>query len=162
MSDPFGTPDSFGAHNNARLQAFLDQFGFDYEFVSSTECYKSGRFDDALLTVLRNYDAIQGIMLPTLGAERQATYSPFLPICEETGHVLQVPVISTDAEAGTIIYLREDGKEVETPVTGGRCKLQWKPDWAMRWFALEVDYEMAVLGAPHRGQTIHHRRHPDH
>lgn len=143
VPDPFGTHDSFGAHNNARLQAFLNQFGFEFEFKSSTECYKSGMFDDALLTVLRHYEQVQSIMLPSLRDERRETYSPFLPICPETRHVLQVPVVATDAEAGTIVYRREDGKEVETKVTGGLCKLQWKPDWAMRWFALDVDYEMA-------------------
>ena len=143
IPDPFGTHESFGHHNNARLQAFLDAFGFDYEFVSSTDCYKEGKFDDALMGVLKNYDAIMNVIMPTLGAERQATYSPFLPVCPETGIVLQVPVIERDEVAGTIIYMRDDGKQVETPVTGGHCKLQWKADWAMRWAALDVDYEMS-------------------
>ena len=143
IPDPFGTHDSFGQHNNARLQAFLDDFGFDYEFQSSTEWYTSGRFDAALLRVLEHYDAIMAIMLPTLGPERRQTYSPFLPICQETGRVLQVPVVEWNAEAGTIVYRAEDGALAETPVTGGRCKLQWKPDWAMRWYALDVDYEMS-------------------
>ncbi len=143
VPDPFGTHDSFGAHNNARLQAFLDDFGFDYEFQSSTEWYTTGRFDKALLKVLEHYDAIMAIMLPTLGPERRQTYSPFLPICQETGRVLQVPVVERNVEAGTIVYRGEDDSLVETPVTGGRCKLQWKPDWAMRWYALDVDYEMS-------------------
>jgi len=143
VPDPFGTHDSFGAHNNARLRAFLDEFGFEYEFLSATECYRSGRFDDALLTVLARYDAVQAIMLPSLREERRRSYSPFLPICPETGRVLQVSVVATDPDAGTIVYEREDGVRVETPVTGGRFKLQWKPDWAMRWFALAVDYEMS-------------------
>ncbi|PPR75841.1 MAG: Lysine--tRNA ligase [Alphaproteobacteria bacterium MarineAlpha3_Bin4] len=143
IPDPFGMHESFGHHNNARLKAFLDDFGFDYEFKSSTECYKSGQFDAALLTVLERYDAIINVILPTLGAERQATYSPFLPICEKTGCVLQVPVIKPNVEAGTIIYEEEDGSAIETPVTGGHCKLQWRPDWAMRWAALGVDYEMS-------------------
>lgn len=142
VPDPFGTHESFAAHNNARLQAFLDEYGFEYEFKSSTECYRAGAFDDALLTVLRHYDKVQAIMLPSLRAERQKTYSAFLPICPETRHVLQVPVVETDPDAGTIVYERSDGKRVETPVTGGHCKLQWKPDWAMRWFAFDVDYEM--------------------
>jgi len=143
VPDPFGTHDSFGAHNNAQLQAFLDDFGFDYEFQSSTEWYTSGRFDAALLRVLACYDEIMAIMLPTFGPERRQTYSPFLPVCQETGRVLQVPVVERNAEAGTIVYRREDDSLVETPVTGGRCKLQWKPDWAMRWYALDVDYEMS-------------------
>ena len=143
VPDPFGTHDSFGAHNNARLQAFLDQFGFDYEFVSSTDCYQSGRFDTALMAVLRQYDKVMDVILPTLGAERQATYSPFLPLCPDTGRVLQVPVIARDLDAGTITYVSDAGGKVEVPVTGGRCKLQWKADWAMRWFALDVDYEMS-------------------
>jgi len=135
---------SFAAHNNARLQHFLDQFGFEYEFYSATECYTSGLFDETLLKLLAVYDDVQDIMLPTLGEERRATYSPFLPICPRTGHVLQVPLESHDADAGTVTYRDSDTRElVEVPVTGGQCKLQWKPDWAMRWKALGVDYEMA-------------------
>ncbi len=144
VPDPFGTHESFGAHNNARLCAFLDRFGFDYEFLSSTACYTSGRFDQTLLKVLAQFDAIMRIMLPSLREERAATYSPFLPIDPVSGVVLQVPVVAHDAEAGTITYEDPSTKErVTTLVTGGRCKLQWKPDWAMRWVALGVDYEMA-------------------
>jgi lysyl-tRNA synthetase, class I len=142
VPDPFGTYPSFAAHNNARLRAFLDQFGFDYEFMSATECYTSGRFDAALLKVLERFDAVMNIMLPSLREERAQTYSPFLPIDAKTGIVLQVPVVAHDAKAGTITY-ENDGERITTPVTGGRCKLQWKPDWAMRWVALGVDYEMA-------------------
>ncbi len=143
VPDPFGTHESFGHHNNARLRAFLDAFGFGYEFESATECYRSGRFDAVLLRVLERYDAVTNVILPTLGPERRATYSPFLPVCEKTGRVLQVPVIARDVDAGTIVYEDEDGQKRETPVTGGRCKLQWKADWAMRWVALDVDYEMS-------------------
>jgi lysyl-tRNA synthetase class 1 len=143
IPDPFGTHASFGHHNNARLCAFLDSFGFEYEFQSATEWYKSGRFDSALLTVLAHYDAVMEVMLPTLGEERRQTYSPFLPVCPDTGRVLQVPVVERDVAAGTIVYRGEDGSLVETPVTGGRCKMQWKADWAMRWYALGVDYEMS-------------------
>ncbi len=143
VPDPFGSHESFGAHNNARLRSFLDGFGFDYEFMSATACYKSGRFDPALLRVLAEYDRIAAVILPTLGPERRATYSPFLPICPRTGRVLQVPLIARDAEAGTIVYRDGDGRAVEVPVTGGHCKLQWKADWAMRWAALGVDYEMS-------------------
>jgi len=144
VPDPFGTHGSFGAHNNARLRAFLDQFGFDYEFLSSTDCYTSGRFDEALLKVLAHFDRVMAIMLPSLREERAQTYSPFLPIDPESGIVLQVPVIAHDAKAGTITYEHPGtNAPVTTPVTGGRCKLQWKPDWAMRWVALGVDYEMA-------------------
>ncbi len=144
VPDPFGTHPSFGEHNNARLRAFLDHFGFDYEFLSSTQCYTSGRFDKALLTVLEQFEKVMAIMLPSLREERAATYSPFLPISPDTGVVLQVPVTGHDAKAGTITYEDPDSKQpVTTPVTGGRCKLQWKPDWAMRWLALGVDYEMA-------------------
>src|SRR3974390_2453062 len=144
VPDPFGTHPSFGAHNNARLRAFLDQFGFEYEFMSATACYTSGRFDAALMKVLERFDAVMGIMLPSLREERAQTYSPFLPICPRSGVVLQVPVVAHDAAGGTITYEDpESGERVTTPVTGGRCKLQWKPDWAMRWFALGVDYEMA-------------------
>jgi len=144
VPDPFGTHDSFGAHNNARLRAFLDAFGFEYEFASSTEYYKSGRFDAALKHMLVRYDAVMKIMLPSFREERAATYSPFLPIHPKTGIVMQVPLTGMDAEAGTIDWADpETGEKFTTPVTGGHCKLQWKPDWAMRWYALNVDYEMA-------------------
>ena len=144
VPDPFGTHSSFGAHNNARLRAFLDRFGFTYEFASATDYYKSGRFDATLLKVLERYDAVMKIMLPSLREERAETYSPFLPVCPRTGTVLQVPVLERKLETGTIVYKDpETGDLVEVPVTGGHCKLQWKPDWAMRWTALSVDYEMA-------------------
>jgi lysyl-tRNA synthetase class 1 len=144
VPDPFGTHESFGAHNNARLRAFLDAFGFDYEFASATEYYASGRFDAALLRMLARYDAIMKIMLPSFREERAATYSPFLPVHPETGIVMQVPIEAHDAEAGTITWRDPaSGETYTTAVTGGHCKLQWKPDWAMRWYALGVDYEMA-------------------
>jgi lysyl-tRNA synthetase, class I len=144
VPDPFGTHASFGEHNNARLRAFLDAFGFDYEFLSSTECYLSGRFDATLLRVLERFDQVMNIMLPSLREERAQTYSPFLPVCPRTGVVLQAPIVGRDVAAGTISYDDpETGERMTTPVTGGRCKLQWKPDWAMRWVALGVDYEMA-------------------
>lgn len=144
VPDPFGKFESFAHHNNAMLRDFLDRFGFEYEFYSATTCYKSGMFDATLLKMLAAYDAVMNIILPTLGPERQATYSPFLPISERSGKVLQVPTVARDVKAGTITYVDPDtGKKVETPVTGGRVKCQWKADWAMRWTALGVDYEMA-------------------
>lgn len=144
VPDPFGTHDSFGAHNNARLQAFLDRFGFEYEFKSATAGYKSGEFDETLLKVLANYDKIMQIILPTLREERRKTYSPFLPICPRTGQVLQVAITETDTGKGTVSYQDPvTGETATVPVTGGACKLQWKADWAMRWTALGVDYEMA-------------------
>ncbi len=142
VPDPFGTHESFGHHMNARLRAFLDTFGFEYEFISSTETYKSGAFDKALLSILASYDKVMKVMLPTLGEERQQTYSPFLPVSHISGKVLLAKVVATNVEKGTITYIEEDGSEVETPVTGGHCKLQWKPDMGMRWAALGVDYEM--------------------
>ncbi len=145
VPDPFSNEyPSFAAANNARLRAFLDRFGFDYEFVSATDYYTSGRLDEALLRMLQVYDKVMEIILPTLGEERRATYSPFLPICPRTGVVLQVPMVERNPAAGTIVYLDpETGEKVETTVTGGAVKCQWKADWAMRWFALGVDYEMA-------------------
>lgn len=144
VPDPFGTHPSFGEHNNARLRTFLDHFGFDYEFMSSTECYKSGRFDETLLKMLERLDKVMAIMLPSLREERAATYSPFLPIDPRSGVVLQVPILAHDAKRGMITFEEPETQERFTvPVTGGRCKLQWKPDWAMRWVALGVDYEMA-------------------
>ena len=143
VPDPFGTHESFAAHNNARLCAFLDQFGFDYTFLSSTEQYRSGRFDETLLIMLERLDKILDIMLPTLGPERRASYSPFLPISPTTGRVLQVPTLERNVAKGTIVFEDEDGTKHETEVTGGKVKIQWKPDWALRWTALGVDYEMA-------------------
>jgi lysyl-tRNA synthetase class 1 len=143
VRDPFGEYPSFGQHNNARLRASLDGFGFDYEFMSSTWCYQTGVFDTVLLWALVKFDEIQAVMLPTLGEERRASYSPFLPISPKTGRVLQVPTLERNPGKGTITYRDEDGELIETSVTGGRVKMQWKPDWAMRWTALGIDYEMA-------------------
>jgi lysyl-tRNA synthetase class 1 len=144
IPDPFGTHDSFGAHNNARLRAFLDSFGFEYEFASSTDYYAAGRFDAALIRVLECYEKVTEVILPTLGPDRRATYSPILPIHPRTGIVMQVPMESWDAQAGTVVWRDPDTDErFETSVKGGACKLQWKADWAMRWYALGVDYEMS-------------------
>src|ERR1700691_4657894 len=144
IPDAFGTHPNVGAHNNARLRAFLDAFGFDYEFASATDYYTSGKFDTALLRVLECIDQVMAIMLPSLREERAASYSPFLPICPRTGVVLYVPITAHDVKSGTISYVDPETEEpVTLPVTGGHCKLQWKPDWAMRWVALGVDYEMA-------------------
>lgn len=145
VPDPFTNQyASFGAANNARLCKFLDRFGFDYEFASATDYYTSGRFDETLLKMLAVYDKVMDIILPTLGEERRATYSPFLPISPRSGKVLQVPMIARNVEKGTITYIEpETGDEIETEVTGGKVKCQWKADWAMRWTALSVNYEMA-------------------
>jgi len=143
VRDPFGEHESFGAHNNARMRAFLDSHGFDYEFLSSTQCYRSGMFDDTLRLALARFDAIQAVMLPTLGPERRATYSPFAPISPTSGRVLYVPTLERHVERGTFVFRDEDGTLTETLVTGGAVKLQWKPDWACRWAALGVDYEMS-------------------
>ncbi|MGE0754234.1 MAG: lysine--tRNA ligase [Alphaproteobacteria bacterium] len=142
IPDPFGTHESFGHHMNARLRAFLDHFGFDYEFKSSTECYKTGVYDATLLRLLAHYQQVMDVMLPTLGEERQQTYSPFLPVSPHSGKVLLAKVVETNPDKGTIVYIEEDGSKEEVPVTGGHCKLQWKPDMGMRWAAFDVDYEM--------------------
>lgn len=156
VPDPFGCHDSFAGHNNAMLREFLDGFGFTYEFKSATELYKAGAYDEMLLKALANFDKIMDVMLPTLGEERRATYSPFLPISPTTGRVLYVPMKSVDAEAGTITFDDEDGTEVTIPVTGGHCKLQWKPDFGMRWAALGVDFEM--FGKDHQANSIVYSR----
>ena len=143
VPNPFGGDyPSFGDHNNAMLRRFLDTFGFDYEFASATDYYKSGKLDAVLLRAAEKYDDIMGVMLPTLGEERQATYSPFLPISPTSGRVLYVPLKAVDAKAGTITFTDEDGVDKTLPVTGGKVKLQWKPDFGARWAALGVDFEM--------------------
>lgn len=143
VPDPYGCGhESYAAHNNNMLRDFLDRFGFDYEFLASSDCYRSGRFDDALRSVLRHYDAIMGVMLPTLGEERRKTYSPVLPISGKSGKVLQVAVEVLDPETGLVAY-EDDGERVEQSILSGGAKLQWKVDWALRWVALGVDYEMA-------------------
>jgi lysyl-tRNA synthetase class 1 len=141
VPDPFKKYKSFGEHNNEMLKRFLNEFKFQYTFKSSTETYKKGLFNEALLLVLEKYEQIKEIILPTLGKERKKTYSPFLPICSETGKVLEVSVIEIKKKEGKIIYQNGD-KKIETEVINGKCKLQWKVDWAMRWYAFDVDYEM--------------------
>jgi lysyl-tRNA synthetase class 1 len=141
VPDPFGKYDSFGEHNNEMLKNFLDSFNFNYNFKSSTSLYKSGFFNSALHTILENYDGIMNIILPTLGKERQKTYCPFLPICPQTGHVLEIPVKKVVKEKSIIIFDNQ-GKDLETSILDGNCKLQWKVDWAMRWYALDIDFEM--------------------
>jgi lysyl-tRNA synthetase class 1 len=142
IPDPFGTHSSYGKHMNDVLKSFLDKFEFEYELVSSAEFYRSGRYNQHLQKLLENYDEVMGIMLPTLRDERRKTYSPFLPICQKSGAVLQVAVVEQDSRNSTITYRDNEGELVETMVTDGSCKLQWRPDWGMRWAALEVDYEM--------------------
>ncbi len=151
VPDPFGKYDSFGDHNNAMLRRFLDTFGFEYEFISASKFYKSGEFDEILLRAVEKYDEIMAVMLASLREERRATYSCFLPISEKTGRVMYVPMKAVDAKAGTITYDDEDGDEVTVSVTGGRVKLQWKPDFGARWAALGVDFEM--YGKDHATNT---------
>lgn len=142
IPDPFGTHESYGHNMNARLRAFLDKFGFEYEFMSATDSYHNGTFNEMLLKTLENYEKILDIMLPTLGEDRRKTYSPFLPICAETGHVLQVAIQEYNKKDTTITYQNELGNTITSEVTNGKCKLQWKPDFGMRWAALDVDFEM--------------------
>ncbi|MFK7874601.1 MAG: lysine--tRNA ligase [Paracoccaceae bacterium] len=151
VPDPFGTHDSFGAHNNAMLQRFLDTFGFEYEFISATQFYRSGQFDPVLLRAAEKYDDIMKVMLKSLRPERAATYSIFLPIHPDTGRVMYVPVKNVDAKAGTITFDDPDGSEMTLPITGGNVKLQWKPDFGARWAALGVDFEM--YGKDHSTNT---------
>ncbi len=142
VPDPFGEYESFGHHNNAMLRRFLDTFGFEYEFISAREFYRTGQFDEILLRCAERYDDLMKIMLKSLREERQQTYSIFLPIHPETGRVLYVPMKHVDAKEGTVTFDDETGKEWTLPVTGGNVKLQWKPDFGARWAALGVDFEM--------------------
>jgi lysyl-tRNA synthetase, class I len=153
VPNPFGGDyESFGHHNNAMLRRFLDTFHFDYEFASATDYYKRGAFDAMLIRAAERFDQIMAVMLPTLGAERQATYSPFLPISPKSGRVLYVPMKNVDAKKGEITFADEDGTDVTLPVTGGAVKLQWKPDFGMRWAALGVDFEM--FGKDHQTNAV--------
>ena len=151
VPDPFEKFESFGHHNNAMLRRFLDTFGFDYEFYSATDFYKSGQFDETLLLAAECYDALMEVMLASLREERQQTYSIFLPIHPETGRVLYVPIKHVDAKDGTVTFDDQTGREWTLPVTGGQCKLQWKPDFGARWAALGVDFEM--YGKDHSTNT---------
>ena len=151
VPDPFGTHESFGHHNNAMLRRFLDTFGFEYEFISATEFYGTGQFDEILMRAAEKYDEIMEVMLKSLRAERRQTYSIFLPIHPETDRVMYVPMKKVDAKAGTITFDTEDGGEMTLPVTGGNVKLQWKPDFGARWAALGVDFEM--YGKDHSTNT---------
>ena len=141
IPDPFKKYKSFGDHNNEMLKKFLDRFGFKYNFKSSTNLYSSGFFNSSLQKILENYQEIMSIILPTLGKERQKTYSPFLPICPESGIVLEIPVLEIFKEKSKILF-DNNGKKLEVSILDGKCKLQWKVDWAMRWYALDVDFEM--------------------
>lgn len=143
IPDPYNKYESFGHHNNAMFRNFLDELEIQYEFHSATSMYTKGKFDEGLLKIFENYDEIISIIAPTLGEERRISYSPFLPICPDTGKVLQVPILERKLENRSIVYRNENNKLVETLVTGGNCKLQWKADWAMRWAILDVDYEMS-------------------
>jgi lysyl-tRNA synthetase class 1 len=148
IPDPFGETESFGHYMNAKLRSFLDKFGFEYEFYSATEYYQSGKFDHMMVRAIEKYDEIMALMLPTFREERRKTYSPFMPICPETGVVLQVPIEKVSLENKSVSYRNDSGELVEVLVTGGNCKLQWKPDFGMRWSALDVNYEM--YGKDHR------------
>ena len=141
VPDPFNKFKSFGEHNNEMLKTFLNSFNFKYSFKSSTSLYKSGYFNPTLQIILENYDGVMNIILPTLGKDRQKTYSPFLPICPETGHVLEIPILEIDKNNSKVVF-DNNGKKLEVSILDGNCKLQWKVDWAMRWYALDVDFEM--------------------
>ena len=141
VPDPFEKFNSFGEHNNEILKSFLDNFNFNYNFKSSTSLYKNGFFNETLQLILENYQNVMDIILPTLGKDRQKTYSPFLPVCPESGKVLEIPILEIKKDQSKIIFDNE-GKKIEISILDGNCKLQWKVDWAMRWYALDVDFEM--------------------
>ncbi len=147
IEDPFQKESSFGEYMNKKLRSFLDYFGFEYVFYSATDFYRSGKFDEFLIKVLQNYEKIKNVVLPTLGPERKESYSPFMPICKKSGKVLQVPVEKIDLKNNSIFYRADDSNLVEISILGGNCKLQWKPDFAMRWACLDIDFE--IYGKEH-------------
>jgi lysyl-tRNA synthetase class 1 len=141
VPDPFNKFESFGQHNNEMLKDFLNKFNFKFTFKSSTENYKKGIFNESLLRVLEKYEDIMNIILPTLRSERKKTYCPFLPICPETGKVLEIPLLEMNKKTGEVTF-DNGGKKLKTQILNGNSKLQWKVDWAMRWFTYDVDFEM--------------------
>jgi lysyl-tRNA synthetase class 1 len=158
VPDPFGSYESFAHHNNERLRAFLDEFGFDYDFKSATDNYTSGAFDEVLVRCLEREADVRKVVTPTLGEIRRKTYCPFLPVVERYDDRLSLTrkqvlhhVVVKEARVadGIAVFQEVDpptgepvGEPFEHPVTGGNCKLQWRVDWAMRWAAFGVDYEM--------------------
>ena len=141
IPDPFKKFNSFGEHNNEKLKEFLKRFNFKFIFKSSTENYQKGIFNDSLIRVVEKYEEIMNIILPTLREERRKTYSPFLPICKKTGKVLEIPLVDMNKKTGKVVFKHND-ERIETSILDGNCKLQWKVDWAMRWFTFDVDFEM--------------------
>ena len=141
IPDPFGKFNSFAEHNNTMLKQFLKRFNFEFSFKSSTENYKKGKFNESLKRVAEKYEEIMEIILPTLRSERRKTYCPFLPLCPETGKVLEIPMLHLEKNTGKVTF-DNNGKKIQTDIYNGNCKLQWKVDWAMRWFTFDVDFEM--------------------
>ena len=141
IPDPFKKFNSFGEHNNEMLKKFLNKFNFNFTFKSSTENYKNGNFNKSLIRVAEKYEEVMNIILPTLREERRKTYSPFLPICPKTGKVLEIPLLEIDKKTGKAVF-DKGGEKIETSILDGNSKLQWKVDWAMRWFTFDVDFEM--------------------
>ncbi len=141
IPDPFKKYNSFGEHNNEMLKEFLKRFNFKFNFKSSTENYKKGIFNNSLIRVLDKFEEIMNIILPTLREERRKTYCPFLPICPQTGTVLEIPLLNFDRKTGKVLFDNK-GDKLETNILDGNCKLQWKVDWAMRWFTFDIDFEM--------------------
>ncbi len=150
IPDPFGEEESFSGYMNAKLRSFLDSFGFDYEFISSKDKYRSGEFNSGLLRILECYDEVRNVIVPTLRKPSREDWSPFFPVCENCGKVNNTRVTDTHPEDGTISYVCDQsfrgsqacGHESTVPVTDGHVKVGWKVDWALRWYVLGVDYEM--------------------
>jgi lysyl-tRNA synthetase class 1 len=150
IPDPFGERESYSAHMNQMLVAFLDSYRFDYTFQSSQEAYRRGDFNDGLAVILGRVDEIKQMILPTMSESKRTHWSPFFPICEKCGRIYTTRVTGYHATDNTIDYVcdREDGgfthcgHKGSTSIFNGRVKVGWKIDWALRWYSYDIGYEM--------------------
>jgi lysyl-tRNA synthetase class 1 len=150
IPDPFGQDESYSAHMNRKLQEFLDAYGFTYQFQSSQEAYERGDFDEGLAILLQKVEQVRAIILPTLGQDKRADWSPFFPICQKCGRIYSTRVIGYHPEDNTIDYVCDQpigsaagcGDKNTISILGGQVKVGWKVDWALRWYAYDVGYEM--------------------
>ena len=150
IPDPFETSDSYSGTMNTKLRSFLDGYQFDYTFQGSYEAYQRGDFNEGLEIILRNVDAVKSIILPTMSAEKGRDWSPFFPICGKCGKINSTRVTGYDVANNAVGYVcdrQEDrakgcGYQGTASIFNGHVKVGWKVDWALRWYAYDIAYEM--------------------